>query len=136
MKTKPFTRLKIGELATKTGYSVHTIRWYEAQGLLPVVPRDGGGRRVYSERHVIWLALIERLRRSGMSVAELREYARLAQRGSATLLSTRALLTTHRARVEEKIVEWKNALALVDEKISFYTQWIDSGERPRKSDGK
>ena len=31
-----------------TGRTVHTIRWYERQGLIPGVCRDGGGRRVYS----------------------------------------------------------------------------------------
>ena len=32
-------KIRIGELAARTGRSVHTIRWYEQQGLLPPVPR-------------------------------------------------------------------------------------------------
>src|SRR5215207_11397676 len=52
----------IGWLATKAGRSVHTIRWYERQGLLPGVTRDAGGRRVYLPEHVQWLALMDRLR--------------------------------------------------------------------------
>src|SRR5260370_42116831 len=54
--------LRIGEVASRTGRSVHTIRWYESQGLLPGVARDGSDRRIYSEYHVGWLGLIDRLR--------------------------------------------------------------------------
>jgi hypothetical protein len=54
----------IGVLSARTGRSIHTIRWYEAQGLIPGVARDGGGRRVYGELHVGWLALMDRLRRT------------------------------------------------------------------------
>jgi len=33
----------IGALSARTGgASIHTIRWYEAQGLIPSVARDGG----------------------------------------------------------------------------------------------
>jgi DNA-binding transcriptional MerR regulator len=130
MKSKTTTRLKIGEVVSKTGHSVHTIRWYEAQGLLPRVPRDAGGRRVYSKRHLSWIELIDRLRRSGMSIAALREYTRLAQQGGATLEPTRDMLIKHRSAVESKIAEWQNALVLIDEKIGFYSRWIEDGVRP------
>jgi DNA-binding transcriptional MerR regulator len=130
MKPRPSVRMQIGELAARTGRSVHTIRWYETQGLLPPVPRDAGGRRVYSRRHLEWLELMERLRRSGMPVAGLRNYTALAQRGSATLVDTQALLVAHRAQVEEKIAQWQAALELIDQKIGFYQQWIDDGRRP------
>src|SRR5215470_14698371 len=55
-------QLHIGDISSRTGRSVHTIRWYERQGLIPGVCRDGGGRRVYSDYHVGWLDLMERLR--------------------------------------------------------------------------
>lgn len=57
--------LRIGEVARRTGRSLHTIRWYESQGLIPGVRRDRAGHRVYSEHHVGWLDLMERLRRTG-----------------------------------------------------------------------
>ena len=124
-------RLRIGELAERTGRSVHTIRWYEAQGLLPTVPRQGA-HRVYSNRHVEWMELMDRLRQTGMSVAELRNYTALAQRGASTAEQTRALLVAHKARVEARIAEWQRARRLIDEKIGFYTEWIEEGRRPAK----
>jgi DNA-binding transcriptional MerR regulator len=127
--------LLIGALAARTGRSIDTIRWYEAQGLIPGVVRDGGGRRVYTERHVGWLQLIDRLRRSGMSIAEMRRYTALVKLGRSTLAQRRALLAAHRARIVEVIAEHRAALKLIDGKVDFYDAWIASGERPKGDPG-
>ncbi len=106
------TPFHIGELATRTGRTVHAIRWYETQGLVPGVARDDGGRRLYGELHVGWLDLMERLRRTGMSIAEMREYTALAVQGKVTLRERRDLLAAHPARVTETNAEWKVALSV------------------------
>jgi DNA-binding transcriptional MerR regulator len=122
--------LMIGHLAERTGRSVHTIRWYERQGLVPGVQRDAGGRRRYNERHVGWLMLMDRLRRTGMSIAEMREYTALVVQGKATLRQREAMLRAHREQVQRTINEWTEALALLDDKIDFYGAWIGTGQRP------
>ena len=78
---KTAVRLHTDASAVKTGHSIHsihTIRWYESLGLLPRVLRDAGGKRIYSKRHLTWLELLDRLRRSGMSIAQLHDYTQLA----------------------------------------------------------
>lgn len=122
--------LLIGDVARRTGRSVHAIRWYESQGLLPGVVRDDGGRRLYSHYHVSWLDLMDRLRRTGMSIAQMRDYTALVEQGSATLKQRRALLASHRARVRETIETWNDALALIDAKVEFYDEWVTIGHRP------
>lgn len=122
---------RIGELSRRTSRSVHTIRWYEAQGLMPGVARDGGGRRVYGALHASWLDLMDRLRRTGMSIAEMQRYAALVMQGSNTLKERQALLAAHRARVLETIAEWNQALQLIDSKIDFYEAWASTGKRPK-----
>ena len=125
--------LHIGELAQRSGRSVHTIRWYEAQGLMPGVIRDRGRRRVYSDYHIGWLELMERLRLTGMSIRQLREYTTLVKQGSTTLRKRRALLAEHQRRVKAMIAKWTEALALVDAKIEFYDEWVAGGTRPTVS---
>ena len=127
----PTTPFRIGELSTRTGRSIHAIRWYESQGLIPGVLRDPGGRRVYNERHQSWLELMDRLRRTGMSITQMREYTSLVKQGRTTLKQRRELLAAHRARVEEMIAEWTAALKLLDSKLDFYGEWLATGERPR-----
>jgi DNA-binding transcriptional MerR regulator len=65
-----------------------------------------------------------------MSIAEMREYTALALQGKTTLPQRRDLLAAHRARVTETIAEWKRALSLVDRKIDFYDEWMQTGHRP------
>ena len=125
--------LHIGDVASRTGRSVHTIRWYERQGLIPGVYRDRGGRRLYDDYHISWLDLMERLRSTGMSIREMRAYTRLAQQGQAALAQRHALLKAHQARVAENIDRWTDALALIDAKLEFYDEWMESGERPALS---
>jgi len=125
------TTFHIGEFATRTGRSIHALRWYEAQGLMPGVIRDSGNRRVYSELHLSWIDLIHRLRRTGMSIAQIREYAALVKQGNSTLARRRGILAAHRTCVEAKIEEWAQALELIDHKIDFYGQWLATGRRPK-----
>jgi len=122
--------LKIGELSRRTARSVHAIRWYESQGLMPGVRRDGGGQRVYHPSHVAWLGLMDRLRRTGMSIAEMRRYTTLVRQGPSTLAARRELLAAHRMQVQRTIAEWQAALSLIDSKLDFYGEWLTSGERP------
>ncbi|HEX6707251.1 MAG TPA: MerR family transcriptional regulator [Albitalea sp.] len=122
--------LRIGQLSARTGRSVHAIRWYETQGLVPGVARDAAGRRVYTELHVGWLDLMDRLRRTGMSIAEMRQYTALVKQGKGTLAQRERMLKEHRERVQRTIAEWTEALALLDGKIDFYGQWLSTGKRP------
>jgi DNA-binding transcriptional MerR regulator len=125
--------LRIGDVASRSGRSVHTIRWYEAQGLLPGVSRDAAGRRLYSAYHVGWLDLLDRLRQTGMSVREMQRYTALAKQGTAALAQRRALIGEHQRRVRDNIARWTDALALINAKVEYYDEWMASGERPAVS---
>jgi DNA-binding transcriptional MerR regulator len=124
--------LRIGELAAKTGHTVHAIRWYESQGLIPGVMRDAGGRRTYRERHLGWVDLIDKLRLTGMSIAQIRDYAALVAQGRGTLKQQQTMLRAHRQRVESTIDEWRVALKLLDHKIDYFEEWLATGQRPNR----
>lgn len=123
-------RFYIGGLAKRTGRSVHTIRWYETQGLMPGVERDAGGRRVYIQGHVEHLDFLERLRRTGMTVAEMKLYTDLSMAGWRTLDERRTLLLAHRMRVEEEIERLRVAIDLIDAKAAWYEEWAANKKRP------
>ncbi|MFH8221092.1 MerR family transcriptional regulator [Streptomyces sp. NPDC018057] len=65
--------MRIGELASRTGVSVRSLRYYEEQGLLSS-SRSTGGQRHYTEEEVERVAFIQRLYAAGLSsrtIAEL-----------------------------------------------------------------
>ena len=68
--------LRIGELASRTGLTAPTIRYYEQIGLLPGGPRLRRSHRIYTEVDVERLDLLRRLRDLlGVSLEELQEIA-------------------------------------------------------------
>jgi DNA-binding transcriptional MerR regulator len=123
--------MRIGELSTRSGRSVHTIRWYEAQRLIPGVVRDAAGHRIYGPMHVGWMELIDRLRRTGMSVRQMREFTGLVKAGDSTVKRRREVLLAHRRRVEGLAEYMAGALELINFKIDYYESWLATGIEPK-----
>src|SRR5689334_13167633 len=66
--------MRIGELATRAGVSVPTIKYYVRAGMLPAGERMGPNQVRYAESHVRRLQLIRAmLEVGGMSIAAARE---------------------------------------------------------------
>ncbi|QIB34432.1 MerR family transcriptional regulator [Ancylobacter pratisalsi] len=112
--------MKIGELARRTGLSVHTLRYYERIGLLPRVARDASRQRDYDVSILPWIDFLGRLKTTGMPIRDMLRYAALRARGEATAAERRDLLAAHRARVRSNITELENCLAVLDTKIAGY----------------
>ncbi|MFI6641471.1 MerR family transcriptional regulator [Streptomyces sp. NPDC050504] len=119
--------LSIGQVAERTGLSVHTLRFYESEGVLLTSPvrRDSGGRRVYGEDDVAWLNLCVVLRGSGMPLPEIRRYTELNREGG-TESDRLALLRAHEARVGEQIAELGRCLQLIRHKVAVYEDYLES----------
>ncbi|MFI7453027.1 MerR family transcriptional regulator [Nonomuraea sp. NPDC049714] len=58
--------MRIGELASRTGVSVRSLRYYEEQGLL-ISSRSASGQRHYTGREIERVRLIQRLYAAGLS---------------------------------------------------------------------
>ncbi len=118
--TEAFT---IAEAATRTGLSTHTLRYYERIGALREPPeRAPSGHRRYTERDLSWIALLTRLRATGMPIATMLRYAELARRGTATTAERKALLLAHRAEVASRVEQLHADLAMIDHKIEIYDE--------------
>jgi DNA-binding transcriptional MerR regulator len=112
--------LTIAEVAERTGLTAHTLRYYERAGLLPPPERGWNGHRRYFEQDLGLLDIVTRLRATGMSIAETREYAQMCRAGTMTVPARRRLLEEHRERVVGRIAALQHDLALIDKKIGVY----------------
>lgn len=108
----------IGDVARQTGLSIHTIRFYEAEQLLPEAPRTEAGYRVYSPRHVQDLKFIKRAQEWGFSLREMRELLVLKDRGTEACPHVKSRLEEKLEKVRTKLrelegmeIELKRALA-------------------------
>jgi DNA-binding transcriptional MerR regulator len=114
-------RLTIGEVAARTGLSVHALRYYEHEGLFAnPVQRSANGHRLYSDDDVEWLGACLNLRASGMPLTEIRRYAELVRRGDGTEGERVALLREHRDRVSAQIADLTMRLERITRKLRYY----------------
>jgi DNA-binding transcriptional MerR regulator len=117
--------LTIGQVAERTGLSVHALRFYEREGILDPVRRDSGGRRVYTQDDVDWLTLCVVLRASGMPLPAIREYTELVRQGPGNETARLELLRSHRERVTVQMGELARCLDIIGYKIAVYEDLID-----------
>jgi DNA-binding transcriptional MerR regulator len=121
--------LSIGEVAARTGLSVHALRFYESSGILPDPVRRGpGGRRIYGEHDIEWLAVCIKLRASGMPLPAIREYTELVREGAGNEQERLAIMRRHRERVVAQIAELNECLNLISDKIEVYEGSLTRGE--------
>jgi DNA-binding transcriptional MerR regulator len=64
-------KLKIGELAARTGLTVRTLHHYDEIGLLAATERSDGGHRLYGNADIVRLYRIMALARLGIPLAEV-----------------------------------------------------------------
>jgi DNA-binding transcriptional MerR regulator len=124
--------LSIGEVAQRSGLSVHALRFYEREGLFAnPVRRMSNGRRVYREEDLKWLAVCTKLRSSGMSLAAIRQYVDLARQGAGNERERLALLRAHRDQVEAQIRELHECLEVIGYKVKVYEERMARGDADR-----
>jgi DNA-binding transcriptional MerR regulator len=99
--------LTIGELASRSGYAVQTLRYYEQIGLMPKPPRTSGGQRRYSDDLVKRLLFIRHARNLGFEVKDIRSLLDLAGHPEQPCASVDAIAQRHLAAIDAKIASLK-----------------------------
>lgn len=112
----------ISEVAEHSGLSISTIRFYEKSGLCPFVQRGSDGKRRFSKSDADWLELLASLRSTGMPLAEMRSFADLYASGNGRIPERKAVLLTHRRRLEDRQAELNRCCAILDRKLDRYDE--------------
>ncbi|WP_329619388.1 MerR family transcriptional regulator [Streptomyces sp. NBC_01255] len=124
--------LSIGEVAQRSGLSVHALRFYEGEGLFAnPVRRLSNGRRIYHEEDLEWLAICTKLRSSGMPLAMIRQYIKLVCQGPGNEHERLELLRRHENHVETQIRDLQDTLDVMRHKVRIYEDHVTRGEADR-----
>lgn len=110
----------IERAAAITGVAPHTLRYYEGIGLLAPVPRDGGGRRRYTEGDLGAIGFLTLLRRTGMPIRGMQAFMALTREGDHTIGERVTILEEHRGELREHLEQLQHFLAALDNKITIY----------------
>ncbi len=117
----------ISDAARAAGISASALRYYDREGLIPDVERSSGGARLFTERDLSWIAVIERLKESGLTIKEIRRYTELARRGDATIGERRQLLRERKEAVEAELKKLRHTLEFITYKCWFYDKAEELG---------
>lgn len=93
------TGLSISELARAAGVTVHTLKYYEREGLLPEPPRSSNNYRRYPSLAVEQVRAIRNAKELGFTLDEVRELLRI-WRGGGTCGRARDLALGRAAELE------------------------------------
>jgi DNA-binding transcriptional MerR regulator len=129
--------LSVRDAADQTGVSVYTLHYYEREGLLQT-SRTSSGHRRYAQSDLGWIRILACLRRTGMPIRKMREFAALVRQdrsdlpgdvtvdstvnGTANIEARICMLEAHRADVLAHIAELGRNLEHVEGKIRHYRQ--------------
>ena len=111
----------IGEVAAKFNMPESTLRYYEKQGLLPLIERDEAGRRLFSEDQVALLATVICLKSTHMPISGIKQYMDWVVEGDSTVDLRLEMMKNHKDKVLDEISLMKESLKRIDEKIERYT---------------
>lgn len=111
--------IRIGQLADQTGASVETLRYYEAQSLIPEPRRSDAGYRLYTDQDVRRVSFVLRARAMGFSLRETAELLSLqVDKAASTCGEVKELAEQKLTDIDAKIAElnrMKSALRQVTE---------------------
>lgn len=110
----------IKQVSEKTHLRPHVLRYYEREGLLPLVKRSANGIRYYSNDDLEWIGLICCLKNTGMSIKQIKGFVDLSIEGDESFARRCQMLAEHKKKVEEEIQEMYRHLEKVTCKIDHY----------------
>ena len=134
----------IGQVATRTGLSLRTVRYYESVGLVKPSGRTEGGFRLYSEPDVQRLLLVRSLKHADFSLDQLEEVVRLrdavlgGSAGADGLARYQAIIAeaSHRIRLQrERLVAAELAVELLRTTVSKGPRAVDDASAAQSREG-
>jgi DNA-binding transcriptional MerR regulator len=97
--------MRIGEVATRAGVTVDTVRFYERVGVLPAPARRESGYRDFPPSTVERIRLTRELQAIGFTLAEAVDALAAHDAGGATCESERWRLAAVLTRVDARLAE-------------------------------
>jgi DNA-binding transcriptional MerR regulator len=117
--------LSIGDLSRATGVKATTIRFYEAEGLLPSAGRTEGGHRTYAQAHLDRLGFIRHARELGFGMEDIRELLRLADAApDAPCEGADAIARRHLASVRDRIARLRSLEAELERMTDCHNECV------------
>lgn len=116
----------IKEVAEIIGLSSYTLRYYDKEGLLPDLERDEHGTRLFHEKDLQWIYLINCLRQTNMSLKNIKNYISLMNQGRKYVKTRREILINQKQATLEQMDNLKAQIDILNDKIDYYDNVLNN----------
>ena len=110
----------IGEVSDMLGVAPSTLRYYDKEGMLPLIKRTSGGVREFREEDLEWLRIIECLKKTNMSIKEIKQFIDWCMEGDSTIDKRLDLINRRRDLVLKQIESLNETLKTLNYKKWYY----------------
>lgn len=110
----------VGEIAKMMNVPASTLRYYDKEGLLPFVERSNGGIRMFKESDYEFLQIINCLKKTGMSLSEIKTFIDLVIQGDDSIEERLQLFLNQREKVLKQMEELQETLNIINYKVWYY----------------
>ena len=117
----------IQQVANMTGIPATTLRYYDKEGLLPFLERRSSGYREFSDIDLASLQIVQCLKATGVSVAEMKQFSDWVREGDSTLKQRLDMFLRRKEAVERQIEELQKSLAVINYKCDYYARAVEAG---------
>lgn len=117
----------VGETAKILNIAPSALRYYDKEGLLPFVERSSGGMRVFKEEDFNWLFIIDCLKKSGLSIKDIKRYIDMTLLGDETIDERLVMFQKQKAKVLSQMEELQKTLDTIEYKCWFYETAKEKG---------
>ncbi len=117
----------VGEMAKKLQIAPSTLRYYDKEGLLPFIERSDGGMRMFKEADLEWLLIIDCLKKTGMSIKDIKIFIDWVQQGDETIDLRLQMFQDQHKVVKEQIAQLQSTLDIINYKCWYYEAAREAG---------
>lgn len=117
----------IGQVAKKLNLPTSTIRYYDNMGLIPFITRKESGIREFNDSDISMLQIIECLKRTGMSIKDIKTFSDWCTKGDLSLQQRHDMFIERKKTVEQQIMELQDSLTLIEHKCEYYRTALQAG---------
>lgn len=121
----------VGEMAKVLNVPASTLRYYDKEGILPFVERSSGGIRMFTDKDYEWLKVVECLKKSGLSIKDIKAFIEMIERGDDSLTERLKLFRSRREAVQKQMSDMQETLDYLEFKCWYYEQSIKDGTEKR-----
>ncbi|MFP7331797.1 MerR family transcriptional regulator [Shouchella clausii] len=108
----------IKQISEKTGLTEDAIRYYEKIGLLPYAKRKQNGHRIYDEEDKELMELIICLKKTGMSLNEMKKIIKLPIKENINAIpELKRTLLDYKEKIMTQIQDLQRIVAFIDNKL-------------------